>query len=870
MATGYRSVSSYANSQAAAGRALPVPAGAVVDDIIVVYANCWLSAAAAFTWTISGGTGTWNQVVNTNYTPDDGVLYSSVWWKRATGTESGSYTVGGWAGSQWTEAVAVAISGIPNTVASPVAAQIQPQAAAGTAYPTLSSGAISANDPALVWFGDSYDYDSDTPPTGFTERFDGGQTISAATRIPAAAGTYSTAGASHANSTFGTATLVTIVNAAGLTPVTKTAPLAWNVRSGVTKTAALEWNVAGAITGVTKTADLGWNVRAGVTKTAPLAWNVLGDELPFVTSISANNRYFLDQFGEPILLKGDSPWSAFVDISTTDWNTYCANRAGLGFNSMLCSLIGSVTNGGPNNNGQTFDGVLPFVSGNVLNWNETYWSRIDTFLDIAEQYGITIFLYVIDGWTISTVFSGVSAANCTTFGEMVAERFADRPNIVWMFGGDYAGDTTNDAKMGGALAGIQSTGDTRLASCQLIYQRTWTTQRTYWQTRADFDFVYSYPVQYDATYAAYTTGLTIPSVWMEGHYGGENDGFSATNVKRQAGWAMTQGSPGHFYGSDDWEFHSGWASRLNTLFAPEVATMADIVEEVPRWWDLVPNRTLISSGAGMPLDASGVGQTNDPSVDPSQSTYATGAVTPDGAVALIYLPTQRAIGVNTALLGSGATGTWLKADGTTSTASGALTGTVTPPSSGDWFLLVEANTSVTKTVDLGWNVRSEVAKTADLGWNVRSAVIKDAPLAWNVREGVAKTADMQWNVRTPVTKTADLAWNVRTAVTKTAALAWNVEADSGLTGVTKTVDLAWNIAAGVTVARALAWNIRTAVTKDADLRWNARAGVTKMAALEWDVHAGSFVPVGLVDFDGTGVEVVYDGVTLVPHVWIEE
>src|SRR6478752_896562 len=30
---------------------------------------------------------------------------------------------------------------------------------------------------------------------------------------------------------------------------------------------------------------------------------------PFVTSVSPNGRYFLDQYGKPLLVHGDSPWA---------------------------------------------------------------------------------------------------------------------------------------------------------------------------------------------------------------------------------------------------------------------------------------------------------------------------------------------------------------------------------------------------------------------------------------------------------------------------------------------------------------------------------------------------------------------------------
>ena len=36
---------------------------------------------------------------------------------------------------------------------------------------------------------------------------------------------------------------------------------------------------------------------------------------PFITSVSADRRYFLDQYGAPILLKGDAPWSLMTDLS---------------------------------------------------------------------------------------------------------------------------------------------------------------------------------------------------------------------------------------------------------------------------------------------------------------------------------------------------------------------------------------------------------------------------------------------------------------------------------------------------------------------------------------------------------------------------
>jgi hypothetical protein len=407
----------------------------------------------------------------------------------------------------------------------------------------------------------------------------------------------------------------------------------------------------------------------------------------FVTGVSA--RHFVDQRGDPILVKGDSPWSAFVDLTTSEWETWCASREGHGFNAAIVSLVGATGNGGPSSDGSTFDGIRPFTDGDVTNPDEGYWSRVDTFVQTAQDHGITLFLYAIDGWTVlgGESFDGVSEADCETYGAWLASRYSSAPNIVWMFGGDYPGEPTQDLQMSSCLSGIRSTGDTRPVSCQMIYHRSWPGQYDFWAPKVDFQHIYSYPVQYDAVYAVHQSE-TNPPLFMEGYYGGENDGSDLT-VRKQAGWAMTQGSPGHFYGSDDWELPSGWESRLDAYGVSGVAAIHTYVEST-EWWRLEPSRTLIASGAGTPLDASGVGVEQDTTKDPSNSTFATAGVSSDGTLALCYLPSRRAITLNLGELGGSPRGVWVNALTGATTSVDDLSGPITPPASGDWLLHVTA------------------------------------------------------------------------------------------------------------------------------------------------------------------------------------
>ena len=56
---------------------------------------------------------------------------------------------------------------------------------------------------------------------------------------------------------------------------------------------------------------------------------------PFVTSVSPGGRYFLDQHGRPILVKGDSPWSLMTKLSPQQARRWFADRQTQGFTAAI-------------------------------------------------------------------------------------------------------------------------------------------------------------------------------------------------------------------------------------------------------------------------------------------------------------------------------------------------------------------------------------------------------------------------------------------------------------------------------------------------------------------------------------------------------
>lgn len=389
----------------------------------------------------------------------------------------------------------------------------------------------------------------------------------------------------------------------------------------------------------------------------------------YVSSVGRNGRYFEDQHGDPILIRGDSPWSGMADWSPEQAELYFANRAAHGFDAALVSVIADPDNGGPNENGATFDGIEPFVGGDITAWNEPYWERVDEYARIACRYGNTLFLYPIDGWNLSGVFASATPEQAAVYGRMIAQRYARFPNIVWLTGGDYSPDTDDaaagaesDRVLRAVLDGIRAAGSDRPFSIQLGPQKSLSTDNPFWEPLVDWNFVYTYLPTYKAVLDGYERPAGVrdprPAVFAEGNYEGENNQPETApttdeTLRRQALWALTSGSPGEFRGSDDWEFRDGWEARLDTPAVTQLRALRDLWASWA-WWQLVPD-----VDDPFVLDGRGTRATDDETVDVLDNDYVTAARTPDAALAVVYVPTERTIRLALSLIPQGASYAWI-------------------------------------------------------------------------------------------------------------------------------------------------------------------------------------------------------------------
>ncbi|WP_344148287.1 DUF4038 domain-containing protein [Nocardioides koreensis] len=414
--------------------------------------------------------------------------------------------------------------------------------------------------------------------------------------------------------------------------------------------------------------------------------------------VSRNGRYFVDQAGDPILVKGDSPWAILVDASTAQMDSYVATRAKQGFNAALVSLLGNVANGGPSNSGATYDGVLPFVHGNPGRLNDRYWDRVGHFIRKCRHAGITVMAYPLDGWTGTTDYSGLaqdwSNAQARAYGKAVAARLSRYPNVIWAVGGDYNGvDPAVNARSNAVLKGLAAGGMNRLSTIQLTLNQT-SYDVDYWAKRIDFSFVYSYAATYTMMESGYrqTTpaGDHLPAIMGETHYE-SYQGVTDLYLRSQAAWALTSGAAGEFYGSEDVWDAAPTSRNLRTTAVSQLSALRKAFGKLNGWQRLVPDYSshFITGGRGTKGDASGEYVSGD--------TYVTGAITRDGTLAVVYVPsaTSQTITLDTSQMGRGYTARWI--DPTNGARVAAPTGTSYTKSGAnaaggpDWLLVLRSD-----------------------------------------------------------------------------------------------------------------------------------------------------------------------------------
>lgn len=187
-------------------RAPAVPSGAVANDIAIVYLGRWDGTSGTATITPPSGF-----TQKDTFTSGDSLAKCSIWWKRLTAGDTGTYSFS-WTGSHYTTAQCVLFRGC---ITSGDPFDGTPVKNAGT-YGTYATLSLTTTDAAgaLIWAAYNDTSAAHTPPTGFTEDADN-DCGTLAHRFPGSAGSQSAASGSVASSSAAGSWLGALLSAGG-------------------------------------------------------------------------------------------------------------------------------------------------------------------------------------------------------------------------------------------------------------------------------------------------------------------------------------------------------------------------------------------------------------------------------------------------------------------------------------------------------------------------------------------------------------------------------------------------------------------------------------------------------------------------------
>lgn len=289
--------------------------------------------------------------------------------------------------------------------------------------------------------------------------------------------------------------------------------------------------------------------------------------------VSDNSKFLQFENGKPFFWLGDTGWLLPQRLNRDEAATYLRKCAEAGYNMVQVQVI----NGVPAYN---IYGQMSMTDGwdfsNIdIPGRYGYWNHMDYIVDTAERNGIYIGMVCIWGGLVKAGLMNTEQAR--SYGRFLANRYKDKPNIVWIIGGDIQGDIKTEVwdALAETIKGIDKNHlmtyhpRGRHTSAKWFAGREWldfnmfqSGHRRYGQRMGNKD----YPIP-DGTEE--DSWMYVDSTWKykpikpvidgEPSYEGIPQGlhdadeplWTAADVRRYAYWSVFAGSCGHTYGHNN-------------------------------------------------------------------------------------------------------------------------------------------------------------------------------------------------------------------------------------------------------------------------------------------------------------------------------
>lgn len=152
--------------------------------------------------------------------------------------------------------------------------------------------------------------------------------------------------------------------------------------------------------------------------------------------IAGDGRFFSHADGTPFFWLGETGWLMPERLDRDEVSFYLSRVADAGYNVVQVQTVNDVPAYNRYGKMSMPDG---FDFDNIdKNGDYGYWNHMDYIVDTAAREGVYIGMVCIWGGLVKG--GKMDVEQTRRYGEFLGKRYRDRPNIVWIIGGDIRGD----------------------------------------------------------------------------------------------------------------------------------------------------------------------------------------------------------------------------------------------------------------------------------------------------------------------------------------------------------------------------------------------------------------------------------------------
>lgn len=334
--------------------------------------------------------------------------------------------------------------------------------------------------------------------------------------------------------------------------------------------------------------------------------------------VSDNHRYLVHQDGTPFFYLGDTAWELFHRLNRDEAEKYLENRRQKGF-TVIQAVVLAELDGVDALNAL---GEKPLIGVDPEKPNEAYFKHVDWIVDAAESKGIYIGMLPTWGDKVTKAWGKgpvvFTEKNAFAYGKYLGNRYKDKPNIIWILGGDRIADGVEEIWRAMANGLTEGDGGRHLktyhpqgesTSAQWFHKDPWLDFNMLQSGHARFDLP-----NYAMIAADYARQPVKPCLDGEPRYEDhpvnwkpENGWFNDFDVRQAAYWTLFAGALGHTYGCHDiWQMmapgrepissaRNNWYDVLDLPGAWDMMHVRNLIESRP-FLSRVPDPSLIAKG----------------------------------------------------------------------------------------------------------------------------------------------------------------------------------------------------------------------------------------------------------------------------------